>query len=68
VRDAQDYEDRAVNCLRAVMEDSADRAELNAQMDAMSPEELHALVEHADSLRIHVRQEWLHRTTRPTRG
>lgn len=68
MRDAEDYEDRAVNCLRAVMEDDATHAELFAQIDAMSADELHVLMDHADILRLHARREWLHRTTRPASG
>lgn len=68
MRDAETYEDRAVNCLRAVMEDSADNAELYAQLDAFGPDELHALMEHADQLRARVRNEWLRLTTRPSDG
>lgn len=65
MRDAETYEERAVNCLEAVMEDSASNAELYAQLDAFGPEELHALMEHADVLRLHARREWLHRTAAP---
>jgi hypothetical protein len=66
MRDAETYEDRAVNCLTAVMEDSADNAELYAQLDAFGPDELHALMEHADILRMHARREWLRRITVPS--
>jgi hypothetical protein len=66
MRDAETYENRAVNCLTAVMEDSADNAELYAQLDAFGPDELHALMEHADILRMHARREWLRRTTVPS--
>lgn len=65
MRDADSYEGRAVNCLMAVMEDEASHAELFAQIDEMSTDDLHALMEHADILRLHARREWLHRTTRP---
>jgi hypothetical protein len=65
MRDADSYEEQSVNCLRAVMEDSADKAELYAQLDAMATDDVHALMEHADVLRMHARREWLHRTTRP---
>jgi hypothetical protein len=65
MRDATSYEESAVNCLQAVMEDGADRAELYAQLDAMSTDDLHALYEHADLLAMHARREWLHRTKRP---
>lgn len=62
MRDASTYEERAVNCLQAVMEDSADHAELYAQLDTMDADHLHALMEHADTLHLHARREWLHRT------
>lgn len=68
MRDASTYEERAVNCLQTVMEDSADHTELYAQLDALGPEELHALMDHADQLRLHARREWLHRTAAPSRG
>lgn len=68
MRDASTYEQRAVNCLQAVMEDDANRAELFAQLDAMDAEHLHALMEHAYILRLHARREWLHRTARPADG
>jgi len=66
MRDASTYEQRAVNCLEAVMEDCTDSTELYAQLDAMDADHLHALMEHADVLRMHARREWLRRTTRPT--
>lgn len=68
MRDAGTYEESAVNCLQAVMEDSADRAELYAQLDAMSTDDLHALHMHADELAMHARREWLHRTKRQARS
>lgn len=68
MRDASTYEGRAINCLQAVMEDVTSSPELFAQLDAMSADELHALMEHADILRMQARREWLHRTARPAHG
>lgn len=68
MRDAETYEQRAVNCFTAVMEDSADSSELLAQLDAMDADHLHALMEHADILRMQARREWLHRTKTPAGG
>lgn len=68
MRDANTYEERAVNCLQEVMTDSADNAELYAQLDAFDPDHLHALMEHADILRMHARREWLRRTAVPSGG
>jgi len=65
MRDGSTYEERAVNCLMAVMEDSADSAELMAQMDAMSTDDIHAMKMHARILAVRARREWLNRTTRP---
>lgn len=47
------------------MEDSADNAELLAQLDAMATDDLHALSVHADQLAKVARLEWLNRTARP---
>lgn len=68
MRDASSYEGRAKNCLDAVMEDSADRSELLAQLDAMDVDDLHALSMHADQLAKVARLEWLNRTARPAGG
>lgn len=66
MRDAQTYEERAVVCLEAVMTDSADHAELNAQLDAMPTDDLDALQIHAQILAVAARREWKNRTTRPS--
>jgi len=68
MRDAADYEDRAVNCMLAIVSDDASHAELFAQLEAMSTDDVRALMDHADGLRLHARREWLHRTTRPADG
>lgn len=68
MRDAETYEERARNCLDAVMEGGAGHAELYAQLDAMTDDDLYALHQHADLLSMHARREWLHRTRRPAGG
>lgn len=68
MRDASSYEEYAVNCLQAVMEDSAGVAELLGQFDDMSTDDIHALASHADQLAQRARREWLNRTTRPADG
>lgn len=68
MRDASSYEERALNCLRAVMEDSAGSAELLAQLDVMDIDDIRALASHAEQLAQRARREWLNRTTRPADG
>lgn len=68
MRDGETYEERSVNCLLAVMEDSADKTELNAQLDAMETDDLNALQIHAQILAVAARREWKNRTTRPSDG
>lgn len=63
MRDAATYHERALNAFEAVVEDSA--AELTAQLDAMSAEDLYDLWWKAERLAKVARTEWQQRTTRP---
>jgi hypothetical protein len=63
VRSADTYNERARNCLEAVIEDGA--AELTAQVDAMTTDELFDLQWRAERLAKVARTEWLNRVRRP---
>ena len=59
------YEGRARAALEAVLAGLAGKTELLAQLDAMSPDDLHALYLHAEELSKAARREWLNRTRQP---
>jgi hypothetical protein len=63
VRSADTYSGRACNCFEAVIEDGA--AELSAQVDAVTTDELFDLQWHAERLAKVARAEWLNRVRRP---